>query len=182
MRVIAGRVKGRALESPKSSSVRPTTGLVRGAIFSILQPLVDQEWQAVDLYAGTGALGIEALSRGAKWVDFVEQNPKCCAAIRKNLATMELKTQARVYCCSVKKALSLLDRVYDVVFLDPPYSDSTAPDFLKDLFVSSIVGPNSMVVVQFTTRQPLPEQFGVFRLLKAKHYGDTSLSFYAQEA
>ena len=182
MRVIAGRVKGRALRSPKSSSVRPTTGLVRGAIFSILQPMVDDDWQAADLYAGTGALGIEALSRGATWVDFVEQNPRCCAAIRKNLATMELKSQARVYCCSVKKALSLLDRVYDVIFLDPPYSDYSTPDFLKDLFASSIVGAKSTVVVQFTTRQPLPEQFGRFRLLKAKEYGDTSLSFYGQEA
>ena len=181
MRVIAGRVKGKTLRSPKRSTVRPTTGLVRGAIFSILQPIVDEGWQAVDLYAGTGALGIEALSRGSGWVDFVEQNPRCCATIRENLETTGLKSQSRVYCCSVKRALSLLDRVYDVIFLDPPYSDSTAPDFLQLLFDSPIVGVNSTVVVQFTTRQALPQEFGRFRLFKARKYGDTNLLFYGQE-
>lgn len=182
MRVIAGRVKGRALQSPKKSTVRPTTGLVRGAIFSMLQPIVEEDWQAADLYAGTGALGIEALSRGASWVDFVEQNRRCCAAIEKNLKATDLRSQARVYCCSAKRALSLLDRVYDVIFLDPPYSDSSTPDFLEELFGSPILGAKSTVVVQFTTRQRLPEQFGRFRLFKARKYGDTSLSFYGQEA
>ncbi len=181
MRVIGGRVKGRALRSPKRSTVRPTTSLVRGAIFSILQPMVNEGWQAADLYAGTGALGIEALSRGADRVDFVEQNPRCCAAIRENLEATGFKSQARVYCCSVKRALSVLERVYDVVFLDPPYSDSATPDFLRQLFDSSIVGDKSTVIVQFTTRQPLPEQFGRFRLFKARKYGDTNLLFYGQE-
>jgi len=181
MRVIAGRVKGRTLRSPKKSAVRPTTGLVRGAVFSILQPLVDDDWQAVDLFAGTGALGIEALSRGARWVDFVEQNPKCCSSIKENLAGTGFKDQGRVYCLSVKRALSVLDRVYDVVFLDPPYSDSTVVDFLRQLFESPIVGARSTVVVQYTTRQTLPDAFGSFRRFKSRKYGDTSLSFYGQE-
>lgn len=180
MRVIAGSVKGRALRSPRTS-IRPTTGLVRGAIFSMLEPLVDESWQGLDLYAGSGALGIEALSRGASWVDFVEQNPKCCAAIRENLESTGFKSRARVYCCSVKRALSMLDRVYDVVFLDPPYSDASTADFLGELFESPIVGDRSTVVVQFTTRQPLPAEFGRFRLFKCRKYGDTSLSFYGQE-
>ena len=75
----------------------------------------------------------------------------------------------------------MLDRVYDVVFLDPPYSDSTTADFLQQLFDSPIVGASSTVVVQFTTRQTLPDHFGPFRCFKSRKYGDTRLSFYGQE-
>src|SRR5512137_2136665 len=96
MRIIAGDGKGRRLRSAKTS-VRPTTALVRGAIFSILYPMLDQEWQALDLYAGTGALGIEALSRGAIWADFVEQNRKCCDAIKQNLEAAGFSSRSRVY-------------------------------------------------------------------------------------
>jgi 16S rRNA (guanine966-N2)-methyltransferase len=181
MRIIAGEGKGRRLRSAKTS-VRPTTALVRGAIFSILYPVLDQEWQALDLYAGTGALGIEALSRGAVWADFVEQNRKCCDAIRQNLEAAGYFSRSRVYCLSVDRALTMLDRVYDVVLLDPPYDDPSLPATLDSLFGSRLVGPRSTVVVQCSTRQRLPADFHKFHLEKNRHYGDTSISFYRQEA
>jgi 16S rRNA (guanine966-N2)-methyltransferase len=180
MRIIAGEGKGRRLRSPKTS-VRPTTALVRGAIFSILYPMLDQEWQALDLYAGTGALGIEALSRGATWVDFVEHNRKCCDAITRNLDATGFASQSRVYCISVDRALTMLDRVYDVVLLDPPYDDPSLPGTLDSLFGSRLVGPKSTVVVQCSTRQRLPADFQEFHIIKNRHYGDTSVSFYRQE-
>lgn len=181
MRVIAGKGKGKPLQSPKAS-VRPTTALVRGAIFSILYSMLDREWQALDLYAGTGALGIEALSQGAKWVDFVEHNHRCCESIKRNLETTGFASQAKVYCLSVDKALTTLDKVYDVVFLDPPYDDPSLENTLAKLFSSKLVGPKSTVVVQHSTRQRLPADFHKFHMIKNRRYGDTSISFYRQEA
>ena len=181
MRVIAGSAKGKRLKSPKGST-RPTTELVRGAIFSILQSLVGNECQILDLYAGSGALGIEALSRGASWADFVESDPKCCAIIKENLALTGFTGRARVYCCSVNKALSKLDALYDVVVLDPPYSDLSLARTLEALFGSQLVGSDSTVVVQCSTHQPLPSEIEQFQLLKSRHYGDTCLSIYRQEA
>ncbi len=181
MRIIAGEGKGRRLRSPRTS-VRPTTALVRGAIFSILRPLPDEEWEALDLYAGTGALGIEALSRGARRADFVEQNRKCCDAIRQNLEAAGFLSRSRVYCLSVDRALNVLDRTYDVVLLDPPYDDASLPATLDALFVSQLVGPGTTVVVQCSTRQRLPADLREFHLQKTRRYGDTSITFYRQEA
>jgi 16S rRNA (guanine966-N2)-methyltransferase len=180
MRVIAGDVKGAKLRSPKSHT-RPTTELVRGAIFSILQSMVDEDWQAIDLYAGSGALGIEALSRGASRVDFVERNARSCDIIKDNLKRTGLISQATVYCCSVNRALSIITKAYDVVFLDPPYSDTSLDSVLSSLFESRLVAENSTVVVQHSARQPLPQRYGLFQLAKSRRYGDTCLSFYRQE-
>lgn len=180
MRVIAGNVKGARLKSPRSHT-RPTTQLVRGAIFSILQSMVGEDWRAIDLYAGSGALGIEALSRGASHVDFVERNARSCDIIKDNLRRTGLLSQSTVYCCSVNRALSIITKPYDVVFLDPPYSDASLDSVLGGLFESHLVEEDSTVVVQHSVRQPLPEKYGLFHLTKSRHYGDTRLSFYRQE-
>ncbi len=90
MRVIAGRAKGHQLKVPKGTGTRPATDLVRGAIFSILETTTSNWSRVLDLFAGSGALGIEALSRGAGWVDFVEREPRCCSIIRENLEKTKL--------------------------------------------------------------------------------------------
>lgn len=181
MRVIAGSAKGARLRSPRDH-IRPTTELVRGATFSILQPMLVEDWQALDLYAGTGALGIEALSRGACWVDFVERNAKSCAVIRDNLKKTGFTSKAAVYSCSVNRALAILDKIYDVVFLDPPYSDTSLGSTLNSLFESQLIGEMSTVVVQHSTHQSLPQEFQSFHVAKSRRYGDTCLSFYRQES
>src|SRR5688572_1974291 len=109
MRVIAGSAKGRPLKAPDLPGLRPTSDLVRGAIFDIIGPYFDANDRVLDLYAGTGALGIEALSRGAGWADFVEQNRRTCAAIRDNLAATGLADRGRVHCRPVQQALSGLE-------------------------------------------------------------------------
>jgi len=181
MRVIAGSVKGKRLRSPKGAT-RPTTELVRGAIFSIIQPMLAEEWRAVDLYAGSGALGIEALSRGAEWVAFVESDPRCCATIKANLDLTGLASLAKVYCCSVNRALSILQGPYDVVMLDPPYSDPALLGTVERAVASGVVGDGTTLVVQHSTRQPLPPAIGHFYLFSSRRYGDTCLSIYRQEA
>jgi len=140
----------------------------------------DWSW-VLDLYAGSGALGIEALSQGASWVDFVEQNPKCCAIIKQNLKKTGFTSQAKVYCCSVNRALNRLSTEYDIVLMDAPYSDMSLTDTLEDLFTSQLVGAGSTIVVQHSSHQPLPEELKQFQMVKGRHYGDTCLSVYRQE-
>lgn len=179
--MIAGMAKGRRLKSPKDSSTRPTTALVRGAIFSTLESMVDDWSRVLDLYAGSGALGIEALSRGASWVDFVEYSPKCCAIIKENLERTGFASQAKVHCCRVNTAFTRLSGEYDIAFMDAPYTDSSLPDTLKKLFSSPLVGANSTIAVQHSSRQPLPSDSEQFHLIKNRHYGDTYISIFQQE-
>ena len=119
MRVITGKAKGHRLKAPKRAATRPATDLVRGAIFSILET-TNVDWTRVlDLFAGSGALGIEALSRGADWVDFVEHEPRCCAIIKQNLEKTKLEAQAHIYCCSVAKAISFPASIAAAVGISP---------------------------------------------------------------
>src|SRR4030043_1701035 len=105
MRVIAGRAKGHRLAGPPSRATRPTSDLVRGAIFSALASLGADLSRVLDLYAGSGALGIEALSRGASWCDFVDRDRAACATIRQNLTLAGFQERARVLCLPVERAL-----------------------------------------------------------------------------
>ncbi|MFC1944805.1 16S rRNA (guanine(966)-N(2))-methyltransferase RsmD [Chloroflexota bacterium] len=178
MRVIAGKAKGLGLSSPKGLSTRPTSGLVRGAIFSMLECSAE-DWSAIlDLYAGTGALGIEALSRGAGRADFVDKSPRCCAIIKENLEHTRLAGQAAVYCLPVKKALPLLDEKYGIVFMDPPYQDPSIPALLEELTSSQLIGPGATIVVERWRRVGLGDIYGSFRLVKELHHGDTCISVY----
>jgi 16S rRNA (guanine966-N2)-methyltransferase len=180
MRVIAGKAKGQWLKLP-SYPVRPTSALVREAIFSMLESTTNNWLRVLDLFAGTGALGIEALSRGAEWADFVEQNPKCCAIIEQNLDRVGFASQAKVHCCSVNKALHLLKGEYNLIFSDPPYSDAYLVNTLGKVFNSKLVGAETTVVVQYSSHQQLPLTFGWFQLIKNRHYGDTCVSIYCME-
>jgi 16S rRNA (guanine966-N2)-methyltransferase len=181
MRIITGIAKGQRLKSPRSSATRPTTALVRGALFSTLYSVAGDWARVLDLYAGTGALGIEALSRGADWVDFVEKAPKCCAIIKENLERTGFASQAKVYCCSVSKALAILSGEYDIVLVDAPYSEPSLLGTLEHLFSSHLIGAGSTVVVQHSCRQPLPPELEQLHLIRDRHYGDTCLSIYKQE-
>ena len=108
MRVVGGGLKGRRLKGVAAPGVRPTSELVRGAIFNILGPLASST-RAMDLFAGSGSLGIEALSRGVEWVDFVERHPKQCEVLKENLETVRMTDSAKVHCVDVAKALQSLD-------------------------------------------------------------------------
>ncbi|OGN95819.1 MAG: 16S rRNA (guanine(966)-N(2))-methyltransferase RsmD [Chloroflexi bacterium RBG_13_51_18] len=181
MRVITGKVKGRHLKFPSGTKTRPVTDLVRGAIFSILENL-NKDWsQVLDLFSGSGALGIEALSRGAGWADFVENQSKCCDIIKENLVTTGFSSQARIYCCSVDKALSFLDKEYNIILMDPPYSNTTTGDIINRLAGSSLVGFETTLVVTHSSRSPLDSNYAALNLIKAHRHGDTCISIFQKE-
>ncbi len=180
MRVIAGRAKGHQLKVPQRPT-RPATELVRGAIFSILENMTGNWEQVLDLFSGSGALGIEALSRGAGWVDFVEREPGCCAIIRENLEKTKLAAQAHVYCCSVAKALSFLDKEYDIILMDPPYSNLSIGILVEQLANSRLVGQDTVVVVTHSPRLPLNSAYGPLSLVKEHRHGDSCIAIYRKE-
>ena len=169
------------MKSPRASRTRPTSDLVRGAIFSMLESVASDWSRVLDLYAGSGGLGIEALSRGAAWADFVEQDARCCNLIRENLEGTKLAGQAHVYCCTVKKALSFLKESYGIVLLDPPYSDPAAAATLAEVAASPLVRVESVIVMEHSPRLTLESAYGKFNLLKTRRHGDTCISVYGQE-
>ena len=166
---------------PPSQVVRPTTDKVREAIFSILASLSGDWSRGLDLYAGSGALGIEALSRDAEWVDFVEQEPRCCATIKQNLEKVGFKQNAHVYCCKVAKALTFLKDKYDIIFMDPPYADTSTGNTVIQLANSGLMKDNTLIVVSHASRSPLQPSYDGLSLVKEKRYGDTGISIYQKE-
>ena len=182
MRVIAGKVKGRHLKFPKGTTTRPATDLVRGAIFSILENMTDRWDRVLDLFSGSGAMGIEALSRGAEWVDFVDREPRCCAIIKENLDTTGLAGQAHVYCSSVEKTLAILDKEYDIIVIDPPYADASIHSILEHIADSKLVGTETTVVVTHSSRIDFNQKYSSLNQVKEHRHGDSTIAVYRKEA
>lgn len=178
MRVIAGSAKGHTLKVARGTPTRPATDLVRGAIFSILASITDNWSQVLDLFSGSGSLGIEALSRGAGFVDFVEREPKSCAIIRENLASTRLADRAHVYCCSVTRAMSFLDKIYNVVLMDPPYADKSISKIIMQLSASRLINHDSVIVVTHSPRLTLETGGTSLNLLKERRHGDSCIAIY----
>ncbi|MBI2868899.1 MAG: 16S rRNA (guanine(966)-N(2))-methyltransferase RsmD [Chloroflexi bacterium] len=181
MRVIAGRAKGHHLKGPVGTPTRPATDLVRGAIFSILENMNDDWSRVLDLFSGTGALGIEALSRGAGEVDFVEREPRCCAIIKENLAKTGLESQARVYCKNVEKALSFLDKEYNIILVDPPYANRNIGAVITTLANSRLAGERTTVVVTHSPHLTLQDRYAALKLVKEHRHGDSCIAIYRKE-
>ena len=181
MRVITGQAKGIRLRTPKTGRIRPTSSRVRSAIFAVLDPDLVNGAAVLDLYAGTGALGIEALSREAEHVDFVERDRRACQLIRDNLSAAGLRDRATVYVKPVKTALALLEGPYDLVIMDPPYAETDIDRVLTQLSDAGVLGEGAVVVVEHAWREVAVERASRLALQSTRRYGDTAISFYRQE-
>lgn len=158
---------------------RPTSDLVRGAVFSALTSMGADLSRVLDLYAGSGALGIEALSRGALWCDFVERDPGACAVIRENLRVTGFDGSARVHCLPVEKALTRLEGVYTLVLADPPYGDPGALAALEALAASPLVQPgHTILVLEHSAREEPRASLGTLSLVSVRRHGDSAVSVY----
>jgi len=184
MRVIAGTARGRRLKSPPVrprgvSSVRPSSDLMRGAIFSALTSLDADLSRVLDIYAGSGALGIEALSRGAEWCDFVERDPAACAVIRENLRLTGFEAKAAVHCMPAERAASRVSGSYTLVLADPPYADEQARSVLQHLAASALIEPgNTILVLEHGARSEPAAAVGPLALLNSRRHGDSAVSIY----
>jgi len=182
MRITGGSARGHIIKTLPGLLVRPTTDKVREAVFSMLTSLAGNWESGLDLFAGSGALGIEALSRGMGRVDFVDQNSKCCQVIKQNLAKTGFIDSAHVYCCAAMKAIGFLEARYDLVFLDPPYADTHLGDLVTALAGSGLVSGEALVTASHAARNALQERYADLSKIKEKRYGDTCISIYRKEA
>ncbi len=179
MRIIAGEFKGRRLASVKGA-IRPTSDKVREAVFSILGCAV-LEARVLDLFAGTGALSLEALSRGAAYAVLVEEQGVALAVLQKNIETLGLKDRVRVLPLPVAAALKKLTpqgMQFSLIFLDPPYGRGLALKTLAALQETALLDPQARIVAEHSHREALPEEVGRLRLSLNRRYGDTQVSFY----
>jgi 16S rRNA (guanine(966)-N(2))-methyltransferase RsmD len=176
MRIIAGRFKGRTLRTPSWEGLRPTSDRLRETLFNVLAADMPGA-RVLDVYAGTGAVGLEALSRGARAVTFIEQDRRAVALIRENLARCAVSEGCAIVARDAAEALRRgpLDR-FDIVFLDPPY-DTSARDTVVQL-AAAHVADDGVLVLEYAHRQPPPPVAGSLALMRTVRQGDSALAFY----
>jgi len=178
MRVSGGKIKGHHLKVPKVRDIRPTQESIRINIFNILGDLVKNK-KALDLYAGSGSLGIEALSRGAREVIFIESNKQACKIIRENISHVKIEKKASVICHDVKKVLlTLPDNNVDLVFLDPPYATGKIDHIFNALIPHLRRG--AIVVYEHSKTTEAPKIEGL-RIFDRRMYGGTKVAFFTKE-
>jgi 16S rRNA (guanine966-N2)-methyltransferase len=184
MRIVAGALKGRRLVTPRGALTRPTADQVRIALLDALAPWLGGA-RLLDLFAGAGGVGLEALSRGAAHATFVERDARAVAALRRNVAALSLEGRARVLRADAPRALARLSREgerFQLVFLDPPYESDLADGLLAALGNGQVLAAPGIVVVQhFTKRPPAPEPRGL-RAYRARRFGETTLTFFRGQA
>jgi 16S rRNA (guanine(966)-N(2))-methyltransferase RsmD len=185
MRIIGGTAKRRGLKSPSHAlGVRPILARIKKSLFDILRPRMEGA-RFLDLYAGSGSVGLEALSRGAAFVTFVDMNPNCLSVIRQNLSKLRLFDRARLVRADATRDLSYAGGPFDLIFMGPPYHDQawnaltlTLPT-LKEITSAQLLAPEGVVVGQHHGKEVVSEtpQWDLFR---QESYGDTRLSFFRQ--
>lgn len=184
MRVVGGKAKGRRLLAPKGQSVRPTAARVKESLFNIL-PRDFTGMKVLDLFAGTGNLSIEALSRGAAHAILVDSSARSAAAIKENLRRLGFAAQSEVWIAPVARALKSLARQresFDVVFLDPPYEQGLADRSLGGIAACELLRDSGTVIIEHSMREAVKSRYGQLQLHDQRRYGDTLLSFYKRPA
>ena len=179
MRITSGKYKNRILKMPKR--IRPTQGLVRKALFDILGDIEGLSF--LELFAGSGAVGFEAVSRGVADLTLVEYNRNCLMAIRKNIESLKPKA-CDLYPKEAGDAIEAFHknkRKFDIIFLDPPYHKEMSKKILQMLGAYDILAPNGFVVVQHFKKEQLSKESGKLTLIKESRYGDTLLSFFKKK-
>jgi len=177
VRVIAGEAGGVPLTAPPGRTTRPTSDLVKGAMFSVLGD-AGCSGRVLDLYAGSGALGIEALSRGADFCDFVEKDAAACKTIEANLQKTRLGDRARVHRLPAGRFVAAATAAYDLILIDPPYALPEVDELLAHVGRSALIHSETTLVLEHSSRRPPAPLAGLLALEKSRTHGDTAFSVY----
>lgn len=180
IRIGGGSYRGRQLRAPKGEATRPTSGMVRESLFNILAHELPDA-RVLDLFAGCGSVGLEAISRGAAHATLVEKSRPALACLTANIAILGVANQVAVLPIAVERALEQLAAgdPFDIIFLDPPFSDLTAyHDVLTRVAAGGILSPNGIFIAQHDARTTLPEQAPPLTRYRVQRVGDNALSFY----
>jgi len=182
MRVIAGSAKGKRLKSPKGK-IRPLSDQAKESLYNIIQHFVSGS-SFLDLFAGTGSVGIEALSRGAKLSIFVELDKKTVPVIRENLKNCGFTDRSEVYALDVLRALRILKRKeakFDIIFIGAPYGSPNLEKALEELGAGDLLKKEGVVIAEHRFKHTLASEFGVLKQVREARYGDTVLKFYKKQ-
>ncbi len=190
MRVISGSASGRTLKTVKSRDVRPTSDRVKESLFNVLAPRVGDA-HFLDLCAGSGGVGIEALSRGAQFCVFVDLSALHLKLVTENLGVTGLSEQAELLRCDARTAVAMLARrgdQFDLIFIDPPYGQSLVPEVLAEVALRGILATNGWVICEHYKKDLVPDtvpggsEAGGLLRFRELHFGDTILSLYRMES
>ena len=177
MRIIAGTLKGRRLFTPKDRDIRPTSDRVRENLFNILGPAI-QGAQFLDLFCGSGACGIEALSRGAAHATFIDESREALKLVQRNLEHCDVTVQSMVMQARIPQELNRPMPPFHLIFADPPYGYASYELLLEVLSTRSLLLPGGTVILETARTQALPERMASLQRTDQRRYGDTSLSFF----
>lgn len=181
MRVVSGNLRGMKLNTIEGNSTRPTREVVKEALFSILVNDVPDSI-FLDLFSGSGAIGIEALSRGAKNGIFVDLNPKCIKVIKENVAKGRIEENARIYNTDYKMALKKLQgEKIDIAYIDPPYNKNMGIDAIEKISEYDLLSDNGIIILETDTNEEVPDIIGRYEKYNYKRYGRNILSFYRRK-
>lgn len=178
MRVVGGSARGRRLKGPAGPGTRPMADKIKEALFSVLASLGVEAERVLDLYAGTGSVGIEALSRGAVWCDFVEQNAAAARVVRDNLEGVGFAGMGQVHQVAALQFVHRASEPYDLIILDPPYADPDIIQTLDEVSCSNAVRDGTIVVIGHWPRLELPEQIGQLVKLRGRCHGDSCFAVF----
>jgi len=184
MRVITGSAKGHRLKSPKGMGTRPMLDRLKEALFSVLDGYGPIRGRVLDLYAGTGSLGIECLSRGAAWADFVEQRGHVCRIIAENLEHTRLADRARIHQMPVGRYLSTAhpEQKYAIILMDPPYADPLIEGTIRAVSASGLLDDEGLLIVGHSPRVTLADDYELLHRRKFRRLGDSCFSIYEVSA
>ena len=177
MRVITGSARGVRLQAPKGMDTRPTLDQVKGGIFSAIQFEVEGR-RVLDLFAGSGKMGIESLSRGAKSAVFVDMRQDACAVVRSNLEKTRLTTNAQVLRSDYLSYLSHCRETFDLIFLDPPYAEIFLENALKSISEIDILSECGILICERSAEKTLPALIGCLHVSREYRYGRVAVSLY----
>ena len=183
MRVIAGEFRGRKLTSLKGRKIRPTSDRIREALFSILSQKIDNAL-VLDLFAGTGAFGIEAISRGAAKSFFIDKSKEAIQVINKNIELLNIKERTEVILHDAGNLLSsktLLRQKFDVIFMDPPYNKGFISKTFKNVDLLKVMKDDSIIIAEHSIRENDLEKVADFDLYDKRTYGETLISFFRKK-
>ncbi len=181
MRIISGEYRGRILKSPADNRTRPTSDRLRETLFNVLNPRIDSDTRFLDLCAGTGAIGIEAISRGAAFATFVDKSLRACALIEENLDLLKIpESQTEVFKDSAEKFVAREHKIiWDIAFYDPPYQDNYRYFLLEFAAnLEKLLTAEGILIAEHHAKNLLPDAVGELRRWRILKQGETHLSFY----
>jgi len=179
-RIIAGKYKGLLLKAPKGKSTRPTIDRTKEALFSIILPYL-KEAVVLDLFAGTGSLGLEALSRGAKFVYLNDYNRNSNIVIKENITKCKINDNYLIMQLDYKKAINRINEKVDVVFLDPPYEKGFIALSIEKLLLNDIISADGIIVCEHSKNEIMRDDFVTLKLIMQRKYGIANISIYKKE-